>query len=157
KGSTAVDAGSGARTGVMMSTAKGNSITDLCTNLPVEPAPRADAMKQLEHAVKNVARGLAEMHDSFASGVQSEAQKTTDAGFIIRKLDAIKGVLGSGRYARIKAILQGDVLPKYVASKVPATAYHGDANTGNFMVDGQGKVSTIDLDTMKYSFENSDP
>jgi hypothetical protein len=41
-----------------------------------------------------------------------------------------------------------------VKSPVPATAYHGDANCGNFIVDKSFNVTVIDVGSMKYSLDD---
>jgi hypothetical protein len=147
-------AGADGKTGVLMDTAKGSTITSMIDQLPVDPAARAEAVAKLEAAVKAVAKGLAELHSSFTDGMQSDAQKRSDSVYISNKLDAIRQKLGDAHYQRIKDLLF-KISQDYIKSNVPATAYHGDANTGNFLVDSSGKVTTIDVEKMRWSFDQN--
>jgi tRNA A-37 threonylcarbamoyl transferase component Bud32 len=40
---------------------------------------------------------------------------------------------------------------QFKLAPIPATAYHGDANAGNFMVNNDGTVGVIDFDKMQWS------
>lgn len=158
KGSVGVVDGSGKpKSALLMSTAEGTSVDGMIKNLPTESAQRASAMQKLRAAVKQVARGLAEMHSKMADGTkQATEQKRKDAEYITNKLDGIKDKLGDAHYRRIKALLDAAVA-KYIASDVPATGYHGDANVGNFIIGNDGKLSTIDIGNMQYSFKDGKP
>jgi len=59
-------------------------------------------------------------------------------------------------YKRAKALLDA-AAAKYIASDVPATGYHGDANVGNFIIGKDGKLTTIDIGNMQYSFKDGKP
>lgn len=80
KGTTGVVDGSGKnKTGLLMETAEGMSVDAMIKNLPTEPMQRGAAMDKLRAAVKQVAKGLAELHLKMADGsMQSDAQKIAD-------------------------------------------------------------------------------
>jgi hypothetical protein len=99
---------------------------------------------------------MAEMHQSFASGEpMSAAEKQKDATHILDKLHRLKGQVGDADIQKIDDKIRGQLLPEYKKSPVPATAYHGDANCGNFIVDKDMNVTTIDVGSMKHSLDSS--
>jgi hypothetical protein len=141
--------------GMMMETAKGTSVDAMVKSLPTEPALRPEAIAKLREAVVKVAKGLAEMHQAFADGdPQTMEQKTSESDYTLRKLEGIRAQIGEAHYARIRAALEVQVAA-YKAAKVPATAYHGDANTGNFIVGPDGKLRMIDVGSMQWSLDGA--
>ena len=96
--------------------------------------------------------------------------KLSDANYFLSKnfrdgsnVATVQSILGNDDFARVKAKLEGSLLDAFLAAKVPATAYHGDANTGNFILDGYGpnpknskeskfkKLGVIDVGSMQWS------
>lgn len=156
KGTVGVaDGKGGTRGGLMMETADGTSVDGLIKSLPTEPALRADAITKVREAVVKVARGLAEIHRAFADGdLQTQAQKLNEASYTLGKLEAIRVRIGEAHYARIRAALEAQI-SAYLAARVPATAAHGDANTGNFIIGSDGKLKVIDVGDMQWSIDGS--
>ncbi|HWU88901.1 MAG TPA: DUF4157 domain-containing protein [Kofleriaceae bacterium] len=156
KGAVGVaDGQGGTKGGMMMETADGTSVDGMIKSLPTEPSLRPEAIAKVREAVVKVARGLAEMHKAFADGEpQTLAQKQSEARYTLGKLDAIRAQIGEAHYARLEAALQAQI-SAYEAAKVPATASHGDANTGNFIVGSDGKLKVIDVSDMQWSIDGS--
>lgn len=161
-----------AKTGeaLLMDVAKGTSIRELIEQMPHEPELRVKALTQLEFAMKRAAEGLAEMHAKFGSRSQSGAPtlmsreaKLDDANYMLNenfrggsRVERVKAVLGTD-FERVKAMLEGPVLQGFLDADVPATAYHGDANAGNFIVHEYKKdvgfkdLGVIDVGSMQWS------
>ena len=154
-GQVKISTGEGPRGGLLMETARGKSIEGEINSLPPigDPAYRA-AVASLESKLKLVARGMAEMHMAFARGSsESVAQKRSEAQFIVSKFSRLSGKMSRGDLNAITSKLEAEVIPAFIDSPVPATAYHGDANAGNFIVDSDSKLHVIDVGTMKYSLD----
>jgi Ser/Thr protein kinase RdoA (MazF antagonist) len=98
---------------------------------------------------------MAEMHEKFASGGEvAAAQKQSEVDYILGKLERQRSAFQAEEFARIESTLRNKIVPGYVQSSLPATAYHGDANIGNFMVDGSN-VRVIDVGSMKHSLDGN--
>ncbi len=158
----------------LMDTAKGTSVKQLVEQMPADPAARAAELRKLESAVRRVAEGLAEMHRTFGANdahgdpvLMTEESKLSDATYFLDKsfrgdnegVAGVKVALGAD-YERVRAKVEAVVLPEFLAAKVPATAYHGDANAGNFIVDGYDlksrqytELGVIDVGSMAYSVD----
>lgn len=156
KGTISVaDGAGGTKGGLMMETADGTSIDGMIKSLPTEPALRPEAIAKVRDAVVKVAKGLAEMHRAFADGEpQTLAQKQNEAQYTLEKLDAIRAQIGEAHHMRLKAALEAQIAA-YKGAKVPATASHGDANTGNFVIGSDGKLKVIDVSDMQWSIDGS--
>ncbi|HWU88820.1 MAG TPA: hypothetical protein VN253_16250, partial [Kofleriaceae bacterium] len=159
--------------GLLMDAAKGTSIRELIEHLPSDPALHDTAMKQLNFAMKRAAEGLAEMHAKFetrgqggAPKMMSREAKLSDANYFLDKnfrdgedVSKVKIALGEGEFARVKAALEGLMLQRFLEADVPATAYHGDANAGNFIVhdydaqSGYKELGLIDVGSMSWSID----
>jgi hypothetical protein len=143
---------------VMMDTAKGKSVAKMVETMPEAGVFRDQAMAELEDAVVNVARGLAEMHNATGNGdLMNIANKTSDAQYILGKVDNAQPLLGDD-WVPIHQALEGEVIPAFYEAPLPASAYHGDANIGNFVVSTEGTgaaakttVGVIDVGSMKWS------
>jgi len=146
-----------------MDTAKGSSIKELIEALPSDPALHVKAVQQLEAAVARVAEGLGELHQKFQSGeVMSKEAKRSDADHFLNRnfrdngedLQRVRAALGDD-FERVKTQLEGPTLEAFYAANLPATAYHGDANAGNFIVGeykgGYKDLGLIDVGSMSWS------
>jgi hypothetical protein len=156
RGQAGVEMGGQPKGGVMMETAQGTSINKQIHAIPPPgQAGHEEAVAELLKSTRSVAEAMAEMHGAFASGgPESLAQKQSDAGHILdEQLPKIKSATSPADYAAIDAKLRGEVAPAFIKSPVPATAYHGDANAGNFMVDKDYNVRVIDVGSMKWSVD----
>lgn len=140
---------------VLMERATGTSVDEQLKNVPPPGEHGHDeAVVAMETSVKSVAAAMAEMHKAFASGgAETVAQKTSDAGFIRGKFERLKAKMAPADAQAITQKLDGEIIPQFIKSPVPATAYHGDANIGNFVVDKDFNVHVIDVGTMKYSLD----
>jgi hypothetical protein len=155
KGTIGVADGAGIKGGMMMETAKGTSVDAMVNSLPTEPGLRPEAITKLQDAVIKVAKGLAELHRAFADGdPQTLEQKTSETNYTLQKLEGIRARIGENHFARIRAALELQIAA-YKAAKVPATAYHGDANTGNFIVGPDGKLRLLDVGSMQWSVDSA--
>jgi hypothetical protein len=161
--------------GLLMDAAKGTSIRELIVNLPTDPVLREKAVKQLIFAMKRAAEGLAEMHAKFETAgsggmpkMMSREAKLSDANHLLDKnfrtgqdVAKVKAALGEADFARVKAALEGPVLHSFLEADVPATAYHGDANAGNFIVHdfdsrtGYKDLGVVDVGSMKWSVDDN--
>jgi hypothetical protein len=175
RGRVSTDARTGYEGGaLLMDAAKGTSIKDLIEHLPSDPAARKPAFDQLTAAMKRAAEGLAEMHAKFettsASGtpvMMSKAAKLKDANYFLDKsfrdgedVAKVRAALGEADFRRVKAQLEGPMLRAFLDTEVPATAYHGDANAGNFFVNDYNEVTgsykelgLIDVGSMVWSVD----
>ncbi len=167
RGRMKVDPKTGFDGALLMDAAKGTSVKEMIESLPTDQQRPAE-LRKLQDAAKHVARGLAEMHSHFESGrTMSNEAKLSDAKYFLERnfrkpggdQQKVRDALGSD-FERVKAEIEGRVLEKFLAAKVPATAYHGDANAGNFIVDGYDasahrfkQVGMIDVGSMSYSVE----
>lgn len=165
RGVVKVSDGTGFDGALLMDAAKGSSVKDMLEALPKD-ARRVEEMKKLDVAVKQVAIGLAEMHAKLASGgMMTKEAMLSDANYLLDanfkkagwKREKVEAALGTD-VARVRERLEEVFLPRFLESRVPATAYHGDANAGNFIMDGydQGtkrfkNVGLIDVGSMDWS------
>jgi hypothetical protein len=176
RGVMKVNAESGYQSALLMDSASGEDVKGMVKKVgdAATEAERSERLGKLKQAARQVAMGLAEMHQKFESGgLMTKEAKLSDANYFLDKsfrdggedVAKVKSILGDTDFARVKAQLEGPLLEAFLAAKVPATAYHGDANTGNFFLDeykpnpkkrGEGtfeKVSVIDVGSMQWSLE----
>ena len=158
---------------LLMNMAHGTSVKDLIATLPTEPAQRSARFLEVQAAVKRVADGLAELHAKVgATGeMMTREAKLSDANYMLdknfrngRNVDTVKAGLGAD-FERVKDALENRALPALLDAQVPASAYLGDANAGNFIVDNYqpsqlrgrpgafGALGLIDVASMKWSFD----
>jgi hypothetical protein len=151
--------GQGQRTGILMESAEGSSIEDLLERLPARnTAMRVPAIQRIQHAAERVATALAEFHQATARGGNlNQNQKSgngSDAANIRNnKLPALQNDLAPD-YAQILAAFN-QAVTRYENAPVPATAYHGDANAGNFILDAEDSVHVIDVGYMQWSHQGN--
>jgi hypothetical protein len=176
RGRISVDPKTGYQGGaILMDTAKGTSIKELIEQMPSDPGLREAAFKRLDFALKRAAEGLAEMHAKFetigaggAPVMMSRPSKLEDANYLLdnnfrggKDVDRVKAALGEADFQRVKAALEGPALRAFLEADVPATAYHGDANAGNFIVEDYNKdlgykdLGVIDVGSMKWSINDA--
>lgn len=141
------------RDAIFMERADGNSVESM--------AERGD-MKALVDAVPRVARALAEFHAAFErDGAKMSAEtKRKDVEYLVSKVEDAhaKGYLDAAARDALVEALQKRLLPAIEAADLPATVYHGDANLGNFLIDGSdGPVRVIDVGNMKWSLVDGKP
>ncbi|HEU0032037.1 MAG TPA: hypothetical protein VFQ53_15495 [Kofleriaceae bacterium] len=137
----------------------GRSIEALIQGTP-QGMERAAHLDMLERATRNAAVMFAELHTTMASGKQVDAtHKQNEAKFIMTKFGMVRSKNDSKHFTtgetldRIERTLWDQIIPKFVASPLPATAYHGDAHAGNVVVDEQLNARPIDLTAMKWSLD----
>jgi hypothetical protein len=159
RGDVSVDPQSGYQAAVLMDTAKGTTVSKQVETLSDDPTTRRKQIRDLETSVELVAQGLAEMHaeceDKSASAASKLAGKLSDAKYMLKKNfpnEDVKTALGAD-YQRVEAAMRGRALEEFLSAQVPATAYLGDANAGNFAVTDK-TVEVFDVGTMAYSFDN---
>jgi hypothetical protein len=113
-----------------------------------------------------VAEGLAEMHAKFENTSitkeQARAARKSDADYFLSKFErpaVIKALGGVENAHAIQAAVRAQLYEPFLAADLPSSAYHGDANVGNFKVDGWlskdetfTTVSTFDVGTMTNGF-----
>jgi hypothetical protein len=141
------------RNGILMEAADGTSIEDLMGKLPPAGPLRAPAIQRIEACSLRVADALAELHHvTTGPAVLSLAQKSGAGSAVAdirdRKLVGIQAELAPD-YAAIRAAFLL-CITGFENAVVPATAYHGDANAGNFIHNG-GQVRIIDVGAMQWS------
>lgn len=147
---------------ILMDKAPGQSVKDVLADGATVDMPKLTA------AVKQVGAGLGEMHRRFASGGEmTRAQKLSDATYLLDKnfnggpaTEMVRAAFGERDFERVKATMTGPMLEAFLNAKVPATAYHGDANAGNFIVGGYdperkrfASVGVIDVGSMQWSVD----
>ncbi|HEY4176091.1 MAG TPA: phosphotransferase [Kofleriaceae bacterium] len=167
RGRMTVDANNdGKSQSLLMDSAPGRSINEMVKSLSGDPAKRAQQLEELNYAVRSVAEGLAELHAKFRDTLVSEADaraaRASDANYFLEKLmraDIVPTLGGHANAEKIANALRARLLDKFLDANLPASAYHGDANVGNFKVDGVDAdherfniVSTYDVGTMQYGF-----
>jgi hypothetical protein len=157
KGQAPVEVNGNPKGGLLMDAAPGTSVEDQIKKVPTAgQAGHDESVVALESNVKLVARGMAEMHAAFATGApESTARKKSDAQYIVSKFVGMKSKLPPQDHQAILDKLQSDIVPAFLKSPVPATAYHGDANAGNFIVDKDHSLKVIDVGTMKHSLDGA--
>lgn len=150
-----------------MDAAAGTSVKEMLDALPTGPE-RPGKLEALKRAMNRVAEGMAEMHKKFGHNeggkpaMMTRTEKQSDADYFLGKsfsadgkkpeeVRAVKIALGND-FARVKAKVEGPILDEFLAAEVPATAYHGDANAGNFKLDGD-KLGVFDVGSMKWSID----
>ena len=138
---------------MLMGTAGGRDVSSQIENIPADLGLRAEALAQMENDVKVIARALAEFHGTMASGeMMTPDAKAGAAKYIMdKKIEPhVADFAPDGDAIKVKMLA---LVEAFKLAPVPATAYHGDANAGNFMVAGE-TVNVIDVGTMKYSLKN---
>lgn len=155
---------------LLMDAAQGKTVKELIEAFPSAGSPeRENAALQLQFAVTRVAEGLAELHMKFEAGgtLMTNEAKLNDANYMLDKnvrggsdVAQVRASLGDRDFERVKARLEGPELESFLAAKVPATAYHGDANAGNFLVGGgyndetgYKELAVIDVAQMRWSLD----
>jgi len=138
---------------MLMGTASGREVSSQIENLSEDADTRAASLAQMESDCRQIAEALAEFHQAFASGeMMSPEAKAKAAKYIIdRKIEPHMADFGADGPAIMAKMLE--LIERFKAAPVPATAYHGDANAGNFMVDGD-QVNVIDVGAMQYSLKD---
>lgn len=155
KGSVNVDAGGTAKSGLMMEVAPGKTVKQLVDGLPESGPLRDAAVHDLAVAAAQVGKAMGEFHKSFETGHEmARAAKESEASNLIRKMIQIEPLVDPAVYEALRAQVIDRIAAFYNAS-IPETAYHGDANIGNFAVGPGGKVTTFDVGTMKWSIDAS--
>ena len=151
---------------------RGSSLfTELVPGLPIESmiqhtppdgAARAAHLEVLERSVKSAAVSFADLHRSMASGREVDrTHKEDEARFIMAKFEQMrakndaKGFTSRAVLDQFEHKLRNEIIPAFVNSPLPATAYHGDAHVGNIMVDEQMEGRPIDLTSMKWSLDEN--
>ncbi len=158
---------------LLMDAAKGKSVLQMVEALSSNSKERGSEIKMLQRAVARVAEGLAELHRR--TGVtdrkgnvemMSSQAKRSDADHMMNKYlrgasstPAVRSALGDD-FERIKRAAEGPVLDAFLDARVPRSAYHGDANAGNFLVDGFDEkkqrftdLGVVDVKSMQWSLE----
>lgn len=155
KGDVSVDVGGTKRGGILMDTAQGRTVKQMLEALPESGPVREQALTDLAEAAGRVGKALAEFHKSFETGREmSRAQKEVEADYLLSKLLKLEPLLDPAAYKAIEARVI-DAIAAFYDTKVPETAYLGDANLGNFAIGAGGKVTTFDIGTMKWSLDAS--
>jgi aminoglycoside phosphotransferase (APT) family kinase protein len=120
-----------------------------------EAAARQEALAGLHDEVKRVARAMAELHDTTASGAMvTRAMKKSEAGWFFDKWDVINqkfdfsGDLENSINEQLETVAK-----RFVDADVPATIVHGDGHGGNFGAAPDGTVDTIDAETLWRSID----
>ncbi len=173
RGRIALDPKTGFHEALLMDTAKGTSLKQLLEHMPADRAARDEAILQLKFAMTRIADGLAELHTTFGSTnnkggtvMMTTESKLSDANYFLdhsvragSEAAQVRAALGDADFARVKAALEGPELQAFVAADVPASAYHGDANGGNFILDGYDRqtgfkdLGVIDVGSMFWSVD----
>jgi hypothetical protein len=150
---------------ILMDSAPGTSVKQMIEALPASGPERDIQFAELKVAVGKVATGLAEMHAHFeGGGLMTKENKLEDANWFLDKafreghlVAKVRAALGETDFRRVKARVEGPILNAFLAAKVPATAYHGDANAGNFVMntDKTKPVDVIDVGAMSFSVNDA--
>jgi predicted unusual protein kinase regulating ubiquinone biosynthesis (AarF/ABC1/UbiB family) len=118
---------------------------------------RAQQLGELERNMQRVAEAMAELHAVSGGGQQMDpTARAAEARHIRSKLTNpdTHGRLGPDADDIVAAF---DVqVAQFMADPVPRGAHHGDANAGNFMIDGDN-VDAIDVGSMDESLDHSKP
>jgi hypothetical protein len=166
RGTVMLDPQTGYSGAILMDVAQGTTVKEMVQSLPTEVHQREQSMKVLEKAVEKVAEGLAEMHQTFGDNssrkpaMMTETAKKSDANYFLDKAfrpggdnyDRVRVALGDD-FEHVRGVAEGRMYQDFLSAEVPATAYHGDANAGNFALSGNdnSKLSMFDVDKMRYS------
>jgi hypothetical protein len=168
RGRMTVDANNeGSSQALLMDNAPGRSINEMVKSLSSDPVARAAQLQELDYAVRSVAEGLAELHSKFRdtslSKADARAARASDADYFLKKLmrpDVVAKLGGQANAERIANALRAKLLEGFLDADLPASVYHGDANIGNFKVDGLDAgherfetVFTYDVGTMQHGFD----
>jgi len=141
------------KNGILMEAAEGASIEDMIGRLPPAGPMREPAIQRIVGASERVANALAELH-ALTQGphLLTQQQKSGPGSAVAdirdRKLVQLAPALAPD-YAAIHAAFLL-CITGFENAAVPATAYHGDANAGNFIHDG-ANVKIIDVGAMQWS------
>lgn len=148
------------RQGMLMEMADGASLSTQAARLPAGGAERTAAVQELGKNIEKVAGAMAEFHGAFTTGKPPASMTQAEkAGWLEHALTMIDrantpaNAAMAKDLARAKAAMQ-KAGAEMIASEVPATAYHGDANAGNFIIDPKGNVRVIDVGSMKWSLDS---
>ena len=121
----------------------------------LQGAARQEAVAALHDEVKRVARAMAELHDTTASGAMVTREvKQSETKWLFDKWDAINqkfdfsGDLENSINERLETVAK-----RFVDADVPATIVHGDGHGGNFGAAPDGTVDTIDAETLWRSID----
>ncbi|HEY0992269.1 MAG TPA: phosphotransferase, partial [Kofleriaceae bacterium] len=147
----------GGGSGMLMDAAQGGSVASRIQHLSSDPVVREPQLRELERNMQQVAEAMAELHTASGGGQQMDpAARASDAGYVRGKLTNpdTQGRLGPDA-DDIVAAFDAQVV-QFMADPVPRGAYHGDANAGNFMIDGDG-VDVSDVGTMQWSLDRTVP
>lgn len=151
--------GQAQRSGILMESAEGSSIEDMLGKLPPAGPMRAPAIRRIEDASRRVADALAELHSAtegpqLLTLVQKSGPGSAVASIRDVKLPGLQVELAPDYAAIHAAFLLA--ITGFENAAVPATAYHGDANAGNFILD-EDHVRIIDVGAMRWSHDGAGP
>ena len=139
----------------------GRSIESLIQHTP-KGSERESHMALLDETMRSSATMYWELHQSMASGGKMDHQrKQNEVNMILAKLDAVRALNNEKRFmspeqlSKIEAKLRNEIAPRFIASNVPATAFHGDAHVGNVVVDDNLNARPIDVTAMKWSLDSN--
>jgi hypothetical protein len=137
---------------LLMTTLSGTSLQAELARVPRGNAPGHEAAFSTFRAhVTQVASYLAEFHNKLGSGkALAPGIKENRAAVELHRVAELRGKLPTALVDGMLAKLRAEVIPAYRAAPVKATVSHGDANLGNFLVEGPS-VGTVDLVNMEQS------
>ncbi len=138
--------------GALMTAAEGTFVKDSlkATGAMTNASERAAAMTGLKKNVRQVAKGMAEMHDAMSAGRSVDAKfKDNDIFWLDDKWKAATATktLATDDIVKIEAGLT-KLKDEFRKADMGATVVHGDAHVGNFAVEKTGTVDVIDTETL---------
>ena len=106
--------------------------------------------EDLARGVAMVGVALREVHDVFYTGQwMSKASKASEIEHTRGLLAQKKKLLGS-QYGQTKKRYEEELVPNFLEARIRETAYHGDANSDNFLIT-ENELMIIDVATMRWS------
>jgi hypothetical protein len=140
----------------LMDPAEGDFVADSFKKLAgIDGQGRLELLGKIKRDVAAVGKGLGELGDATTGGKVSAGQKAREIGFLEGRWSAIMRLEKPGgrpaiavrEQAALRAKLD-EMLDSFQRADVPTSVAHGDAHGGNFSVTADGKVNTIDIETL---------
>ncbi|MFO0355964.1 MAG: DUF4157 domain-containing protein [Sphingobacteriaceae bacterium] len=146
-----VGIGTSQKAGILMNMEAGVSVDKLVEKMSDRDNDEVN-IPALERGVVQTAISLAKLHlETTSKDSMQKAQKQYDTSYYSKKLTMLNGKFTPGRFDFFLGVMKG-LGEAYEETNIPASASHGDANAGNFIISPEFEKSTIiDVATMGLS------
>lgn len=137
--------------GILMEHIEGKSLSSLVN----ERKQDTKNMQDLTLGIQRVGEALREFHDAFATGrFMTTAAKLSEIDHTLKILENKRTQLGAS-YNILKTRFEETLAPAFLNATLRETAYHGDANSDNFIVTKES-LAILDVATMRWSLKDDD-